>query len=82
MGWYDIFSRFYDRSLESLYREQRRLAADALALAPGHRVLDLPCGTGLSFEAIAPRVGSLLGVELSSGMLAKSSVTVMRGRVR
>jgi hypothetical protein len=26
MSWYDLFSGFYDRSLEPLYRDQRRLA--------------------------------------------------------
>jgi ubiquinone/menaquinone biosynthesis C-methylase UbiE len=75
MGWYDLFSGFYDRSLEPLYREQRQLAAVALALAPGHVVLDLPCGTGQSFDAIAPRIGpdgALLGVDLSKGMLARA----------
>lgn len=76
MGWYDLFSGFYDRSLEPLYREQRRLAADALALSPGLVVLDLPCGTGQSFDEIAPKIGSegaLLGVDLSKGMLARAA---------
>nr|WP_172301705.1 class I SAM-dependent methyltransferase [Pseudenhygromyxa sp. WMMC2535] len=75
MGWYDTFSRFYDRSLEPLYRSQRLAAAEALALAPGLRVLDLPCGTGLSFPSLAPALGSegaLVGVDLSAGMLAKA----------
>jgi ubiquinone/menaquinone biosynthesis C-methylase UbiE len=76
MSWYDLFSGFYDRSLEPLYREQRRLATEALALAPGQVVLDLPCGTGQSFDEIAPRIGpdgALLGVDLSKGMLAKAA---------
>jgi ubiquinone/menaquinone biosynthesis C-methylase UbiE len=76
MSWYDLFSGFYDRSLEPLYREQRRLAAEALALAPGQVVLDLPCGTGQSFDSIAPVVGpegALLGVDLSKGMLEKAA---------
>ncbi|KIG17636.1 ubiquinone/menaquinone biosynthesis methyltransferase [Enhygromyxa salina] len=76
MGWYDMFSGFYDRSLEPLYREQRGLAANALALAPGHTVLDLPCGTGQSFDEIAPRItntGTLIGVDFSAGMLAQAS---------
>lgn len=80
MGWYDFFARFYDRSLEPLYAEQRRIAAEALRLQPGHGVLDLPCGTGLSFDAIAPAVqpgGHVVGVDLSHGMLDKA-----QGRVR
>ncbi|HVI02586.1 MAG TPA: methyltransferase domain-containing protein [Enhygromyxa sp.] len=76
MSWYDLFSGFYDRSLEPLYREQRRLAGEALALAPGQVVLDLPCGTGQSFDVIAPRIGpegALLGVDLSKGMLERAA---------
>lgn len=74
MRWYDIFSGFYDRSLEPLYREQRQLAALALAPEPGSLVLDLPCGTGQSFDEIAThldvaRGGALIGVDLSAGML-------------
>lgn len=75
MAWYDLFSNFYDSSLEALYREQRRLAADALAPAAGESILDLPCGTGLSFDELAPRVGptgALYGVDRSAGMLAKA----------
>lgn len=75
MGWYDSFSRFYDRSLEPLYRDQRIAAAEALSLETGHTVLDLPCGTGLSFDALAPAVGEtgrVVGVDSSRGMLARA----------
>lgn len=81
MGWYDLFSRFYDRSLEPLYVEQRARAAEALDLAPGLRVLDLPCGTGLSFDALAPALGPeghLVGLDLSEGMLAQARLRVER----
>ncbi len=81
MGWYDLFSNFYDRSLEPLYREQRRAAADALELAPGHAVLDLPCGTGQSFAELARRVvpgGVVLGVDASAGMLDKAHAKLDR----
>lgn len=79
MGWYDLFSNFYDRSLEPLYREPRRAAAEALELEPGQAILDLPCGTGQSFAELAERVspdGVVLGVDFSQGMLDKA-----RGRV-
>ncbi len=76
MGWYDFFSGFYDRSLEALYADARVAAATALRLAPGHRVLDLPCGTGQSFDVLAPAVGDegvVLGADLSEGMLRKAN---------
>lgn len=81
MSWYDLFSRFYDASLEPLYREQRAVAAEALALAPGLSVLDLPCGTGQSFDVLAPAVGAggaLIGLDRSAGMLAKARARVAR----
>jgi ubiquinone/menaquinone biosynthesis C-methylase UbiE len=74
MRWYDVFSGFYDRSLEPFYRQQRQLAAQALAPEPDSLVLDLPCGTGQSFNELVPcldpaRGGALVGVDLSTGML-------------
>lgn len=81
MGWYDVFANFYDNSLEALYAEQRIAAADALDLAPGQLVLDVPCGTGQSFDAIAPRIlpgGTLLGVDFSTGMLARAEARARR----
>lgn len=45
----------------------------ALALRPGHRVLDVACGSGEPSLAIAQMVaprGSVLGLDLSSAMLA------------
>ena len=79
VGWYDLFARFYDRSLEPLYREPRRLAADALELRPGLRVLDLPCGTGASFPELLAGIGpsgALLGVDASPGMLAQAEAKI------
>jgi ubiquinone/menaquinone biosynthesis C-methylase UbiE len=68
MTWYDVFSRFYDASLEPHYREQRAFAAEALDLHPSSIALDLPCGTGQSFSALAA-AGRIIGVDLSAGML-------------
>ncbi len=72
MAWYDVFSSFYDRSLERLYRPIRDAAAERLDLAPGQRVLDAGCGTGQSLEVLVPAVGPMgcvVGVDLSAGML-------------
>lgn len=76
MGWYDIFSHVYDASLERLYVEQRAAATEALALAPGMTVVDLPCGTGQSFDGISQAIGptgTLVGVDLSAGMLRRAA---------
>ncbi len=75
MAWYDVFSNFYDRSLEPLYATQRVSAAEALDLRPGLTILDLPCGTGQSFDAISVRMagGVLVGADLSTGMLRRAT---------
>ncbi len=75
MSWYDVFSRFYDASLTKLYADARRAACEALALEPGQTVLDLPCGTGPSFEGLVAGVGkegAVIGIDFSEGMLQRA----------
>jgi len=81
MGWYDVFSSFYDRSLEKLYRDARAAAVEGLALAPGMRVLGRPCGTGQSFDGLAAAVGEggrIIGGDLSRGMLKRAGKRAAR----
>jgi len=64
---------------------------DLLHLASGERVLDVACGTGLSFAALAARVGTggrVVGVEVSPEMvqlarerIARESWTAVEVRV-
>ena len=51
-----------------------RADLDAIAdwIAPGERVLDLGCGTGLSGVAFKPIARRLVGIDLSPKMLAKA----------
>jgi ubiquinone/menaquinone biosynthesis C-methylase UbiE len=75
MAFYDLFAKIYDASLERLYAPYRALAAEALLLDPAAVVLDVPCGTGQSFDLIAPRLGPnglLLGGDRSPGMLERA----------
>lgn len=77
MSAYDIFSSFYDRTLEDLYLDARRESALALELRPGLHVLDLPCGTGQSFPALREGVGptgTIVGLDLSEGMLSRAKL--------
>ena len=74
MKWYDLFSTFYDRSLEQLYDTPRKQALVHLAPDPDSIVLDLACGTGQNFKFIAPHVteGCIIGLDNSKGMLRKA----------
>src|SRR3990172_12612029 len=68
-GGYDSLGRI--RLAESVRRQAVRL----LALKQGDVVLDVACGTGLSFPHIQERIGpqgQLIGVDLSAEMLAKA----------
>lgn len=81
MGWYDVFSCFYDQTLTSLYADARREACLALDPQPNDTVLDLPCGTGQSFDVLAPALadgGHLVGVDLSDGMLRRAKERIAR----
>ena len=75
MRWYDLFSRIYDYSVEMVYRGYRGQVSRALRLHPGDAVLDLACGTGPNHPYLVEQVGptgSVFGVDLSSGMLARA----------
>jgi ubiquinone/menaquinone biosynthesis C-methylase UbiE len=76
---YDLALRIY--RLIGLRAETYRLRAiELLHLEPGDIVVDLGCGTGLSFPSLLEKVGSegrLIGVDLTPGML-----TVARERIQ
>jgi len=64
---YRVHADSYDASAARTMRLRRRTVA-ALELAPGEAVLDVACGTGLSFVllvAAVGREGRVTGVELS-----------------
>ena len=81
---FDQYARHYDLSLlEGLdYRGPQLLfdavmaACDALGRDPWFdRALDLGCGTGLAGAVFAPRVDSLVGVDLSAAMIEQARRT-------
>jgi ubiquinone/menaquinone biosynthesis C-methylase UbiE len=68
----------YDRRA-AVTQPIRRQTVARLRLEPGDVVLDVGCGTGLSFPLIQTRIGSdgqLVGIELSPDMMAKARARV------
>src|SRR5262245_21700611 len=66
----EIYEEFY---LPALFQEWTGRMADAAHVAPGQRVLDVACGTGVLARAVGDRVGpagSDVGLDLNPGMLA------------
>ncbi len=60
-------------SAEPVYCRGRRAGIEQLRLRPGSVVLDLGCGTGLSFPLLQRLIGPdglIVGVDASAGMLA------------
>ena len=57
----------------ALFGQWAPKVADAAQIQPGHRVLDVACGTGILAREIAARIGSgkrIVGVDPSPGMVA------------
>ena len=54
MAWYDLFSSFYDQTVERIYRSYRPGIVEALHVRPGDAVLDLACGTGPNHPYLVP----------------------------
>jgi ubiquinone/menaquinone biosynthesis C-methylase UbiE len=66
----DVYERDF---VPALFGAWAPRLADAAALAPGNRVLDVGCGTGVAAREAARRVGAaghVIGLDLNEGMLA------------
>src|SRR5437763_13619808 len=71
---YDITSRFYPVPGYP-QRAQRLRAVQALGLRPGDSVIDIACGTGLTFpliEEVTGPNGRIVGLNLTAAMLAQA----------
>ena len=75
------FDEATSRRLEKLYRtrdalRRRRVVREAIAAAPGERILDVGCGGGFYLAELLDAVGadgSLVGVDSSAAMLAMAA---------
>jgi SAM-dependent methyltransferase len=66
----DIYEEFF---VPALFQEWSARVAEAAALEPGQKVLDVACGTGVlarcAFERVMPG-GNVIGIDRNEGMLA------------
>jgi predicted TPR repeat methyltransferase len=73
---FNDYAPHFDQSLANLNYCAPQLVAECLAgLVPAEarlEILDAGCGTGLCGPMLAPLAGRLVGVDLSSGMLAEA----------
>lgn len=74
---YAIYSGFYDFVFGKIFHEPRTQAVELLGLQPGHRVLEVGVGTGLSLPIYPPHC-EVTGIDLSSQMLKKGQAKVAR----
>ena len=81
MAWYDLFSTFYDHTVERVYRRYRARVVEALELEAGDSVLDLACGTGPNHPHLVDAMGDdgrIFGVDFSAGMLRRAKARAER----
>ena len=85
MPWhnYRVGMRFYDAlsGERCVYRAGRVAGVELMGLRPGDTVLDVGCGTGLSFELLVDAVGPtgrIIGVDSSAQMVELASGRVTR----
>jgi ubiquinone/menaquinone biosynthesis C-methylase UbiE len=80
---YRFGTRFYDAfsGERTVYRLGRAAGIELMGLRPGDTVLDLGCGTGLSFELLVDAVGpsgQVIGLDASAQMLQVAAKRVAR----
>lgn len=84
-SYYDRVAGVYDvlSAERLLYRRPRERAVHLLRVSAGDTVLDVGCGTGLSFPALQRTVGPtgmIVGLDASAGMLARAQERTRRAR--
>jgi len=81
---HDIFLPFYDPFVKLLGGDKaRRMLLDQAAIQPGHRVLDIGCGTGtmvLLIKQLYPQA-QVIGIDPDPKALARANRKVQRARV-
>lgn len=68
---YRGLSRLYDHSFGRVFQPRITRVVRSLGIPPGARVLEIGCGTGISFEAYPPHC-AVVGIDLAQDMLERA----------
>lgn len=77
MKWYDIFSNFYDTSLDRLYFESRKKAIELLDLKGDQTIIDVASGTGVNFKSENLSI-KIYATDYSNGMLRRAKDNIVK----
>jgi len=75
---YRRYARVYDVCFGAVFQPGRRAVVHRMDCGPGERVLEVGVGTGLSLP-LYPRDVSVVGIDISSHMLAQARGRLARG---
>ena len=79
---YEKFGPFYNLVFSKLlFQEGREVAIDFLEIEPGHKLLEVGVGTGLSLP-IYPEDCEVVGVDLSRSMLKEAEKLIEKRKIR
>ena len=79
--YYDKLSYVYDFVSNWYYTKPRNFAIKKLEIQKNEVILNLPCGTGVNFKYFQKHLkntGSVLGIDLSEGMLKQASKKITK----
>jgi phosphatidylethanolamine/phosphatidyl-N-methylethanolamine N-methyltransferase len=73
---YQNMANVYDYTFGPVLHHGREQALDRMAIRPGHEVLEVGVGTGISFD-LYPRHCNVMGIDVSSKMLDKARERIL-----
>lgn len=77
---YDLWSKVYDYTFGALVHKRQVRALQQLRPAPGETILDIGVGTGMTLRHYPHNI-TVVGMDLSPGMLAKARSKVQREKL-
>ena len=80
MQRYNATAQSYDEQYHEEQEAKYRKALEYLTITDGSVILDVGCGTGLLFSHITPKAQTVVGIEISHGLLVRAKEKAERSR--